>query len=218
MARTRRLLFAAILGIAGWCALVVAGFARLSKYELTAGDSESAPPVWPDGSAIERRRGFPTLALFAHPRCPCTSASLEELDRLLARVGREASTTILFVGPPGAPNGWERGRLWEAARRIPGVSVVVDAGGNEARCFRARTSGALVLYDPSGRLLFSGGITGARGHAGDNAGRDAVRAWLSGNGAELTRTPVFGCALDSPADSESDSANVPCEACEQSEQ
>ncbi|HEY6421580.1 MAG TPA: hypothetical protein VIX59_21490 [Candidatus Binataceae bacterium] len=35
-----------------------------------------------------------------------------------------------------------------------------------------------MLYDRRGRLLFSGGITGARGHFGDNAGVSAIVALI----------------------------------------
>jgi hypothetical protein len=43
--------------------------------------------------------------------------------------------------------------------------------------------------------MFSGGITDARGHAGDNDGRDAVEAYLTGGVPGCTQTPVFGCPI-----------------------
>ena len=49
------------------------------------------------------------------------------------------------------------------------------------------------------RLLFSGGITVARGHAGDNTGRGAIEELIDGETAVSRRTPVFGCALYNPA-------------------
>jgi hypothetical protein len=52
-----------------------------------------------------------------------------------------------------------------------------------------------LLYDTAGRLLFSGGITAARGHSGDNAGREAIVALLAGAPTDRTQTPVFGCKL-----------------------
>jgi hypothetical protein len=59
-----------------------------------------------------------------------------------------------------------------------------------------------VLYGTDGRLLFRGGITGARGHEGDSAGRDAVVALISGGvSSAAVSTPVFGCQiLQRPAD------------------
>ena len=73
--------------------------------------------------------------------------------------------------------------------------MVVDDNGVEARRFHAVTSGQTALYDIEGRLLFSGGITGSRGHSGDNAGRSAIVSLLNTGDAERTETSVFGCPL-----------------------
>ncbi len=54
-----------------------------------------------------------------------------------------------------------------------------DADGREARHFGAATSGQTLLYDERGTLVFSGGITGARAHAGDNVGRQSLVALLN---------------------------------------
>jgi hypothetical protein len=87
-----------------------------------------------------------------------------------------------------------------APRAIPGVPSVDDEGGVEAKRFGVATSGHVLLFDRAGRLLFSGGITPARGHEGDSLGRDALIERLAG-----TRTisgpatsPVFGCPLANP--------------------
>ena len=85
--------------------------------------------------------------------------------------------------------------LWRRAAAIKGVTVVQDSEGVEAERFHAATSGYTLLYGSDGRLLFSGGITGARGHAGDNAGRSAIAALLTAEGAPTGTTPVFGCSL-----------------------
>jgi len=70
-----------------------------------------------------------------------------------------------------------------------------DDDGLEATRFGVITSGQTVLYDPSGALLFSGGITGARGHAGDNAGRASLVSLLNQGKTDLSSTSVFGCPL-----------------------
>ena len=57
------------------------------------------------------------------------------------------------------------------------------------------TSGQTILYGADGTLLFSGGITGSRGHAGDNDGRAGLVALLTRAGRGQTRTKVFGCPL-----------------------
>ena len=99
----------------------------------------------------------------------------------------------VFVKPTGATDGWEKTDLWSSANNIPGVNVSVDENGVEARRFESETSGQAALYSVAGRLIFSGGITSARGHAGDNDGRSAIQSLLLTGKAVKTQTAVFGC-------------------------
>ena len=133
--------------------------------------------------------------MFAHPQCPCTRASVEELNRLMARCSGQVAAHVLFLKPAGLPDSWTRTGLWPSVAAIPKVSVQEDADGAEATRFGAETSGFVVLYDPQGKLLFKGGITGGRGHAGDNAGESAVASLLTERTAAIAETPVFGCSL-----------------------
>ena len=104
------------------------------------------------------------------------------------------------IGPSDAVAGWERTDLWDSAAAIPGVHVMTDEGGAQARVFGALVSGQTLLYGATGSLLFSGGITGARGHEGDNPGRTALTSILDWRPAGPIRTPVFGCYLYAEAD------------------
>jgi len=55
-----------------------------------------------------------------------------------------------------------------------------------------------VLYDEAGRLRFSGGLTRARGEAGDSVPLAYLRAWAQGTRPAGAATfSVFGCALAS---------------------
>ena len=85
--------------------------------------------------------------------------------------------------------------LWYDAKAIPGVEVMKDQDGSEARLFQAFTSGQTLLYDSKGHLVFNGGITGSRGHSGDNAGRKAIISLVTEGKANRTNTFVFGCSL-----------------------
>jgi hypothetical protein len=105
------------------------------------------------------------------------------------------TTYAVFVKPQDFSTEWEKSDLWTNAASIPGVQVMQDDGGVEAQRFRSLTSGQTVLYDKNGKLLFSGGMTAARGHEGDNAGRSAIVSILNEGKSELVNTPVFGCAL-----------------------
>ena len=97
--------------------------------------------------------------------------------------------------PTRLPEGWENTELWRTAAALPGVTVLRDDDGDEARHFGAVTSGQTLLYDTDGMLQFNGGITGARAHAGDNAGRQSLVALINRKPASHYLTNVFGCAL-----------------------
>jgi hypothetical protein len=133
--------------------------------------------------------------MFVHPHCPCTRASVAELNRLLTRRQGPVTVHVLFVLPKGVGDDWAETSLRKSAEALPGVKVELDRDGKEALRFGAESSGYVVLYSPDGRLLFSGGITSSRGHEGDNAGEDLVLAGMKGQPASVQHTPVFGCSL-----------------------
>ena len=178
-----------------WLLIIGAGIAALWNYESTPGAAALTPDLWPAASRLAPAADRATLVMLAHPHCPCTRASIGELARLMTQARGRVTAYVLFVKPRGFSDGWARTDLWESAAAIPGVTPVLDDGGAEAGLFHAATSGQTVLYDAAGNLLFSGGITAARGHAGDNAGRTAVVSLLTSDAAEERGTPVFGCPL-----------------------
>lgn len=178
-----------------WLGLVGLGFGAVLKYENTPGEAGQAPGNWPVASRLKLDAQLPTLIIFAHPRCPCTRATIEELNRLLVQTHDKVSTQVWFFQPEGLAEDWSRSDLWHNAAAIPGLQVRADIGGQAARQFGAETSGLVLLYNPEGQLLFRGGITGGRGHAGNNAGESTVVALLQGKSAQLQQTPVYGCSL-----------------------
>jgi hypothetical protein len=178
-----------------WMAVVLFGLVMLWRYASTpAGESE--PRLhWPPNSQISLGSDEPTLVMFVHPHCPCTRASIAELAKIAAHgVGQFKGWVVLYK-PTESHENWEQTDLAQSAAAIPGMHVVADADGRLARLFRVTTSGHALLYDTAGDLLFSGGITVARGHAGDNLGEAAIVSLLTGGAAETSRTPVFGCPI-----------------------
>ena len=178
-----------------WVVVVAGGTFELMRYANTPGISGEAPKVWPAESQIPGGDNRPTLVMFAHPRCPCTRASIGELEVLLAQFHGQVNAHVVFLKPTGMETNWEKSDLWRTASSIPGVTVSTDDGGIEARRFHSETSGQTLLYDKSGVLKFQGGITLSRGHAGDNPGRSALQELLRGRDPVLSKTPVFGCSL-----------------------
>jgi hypothetical protein len=178
-----------------WLAAVSVGLWVLWGYENTPGVSAKPPAVWPADSRIQRARDRATLVIIAHPHCPCTRATVGELAAIMAHAQGRLNAYVLFLKPAGFSEDWERTDLWHSAASIPGVSVMEDDGGAEARRFNSSTSGQTILYDREGRLLFSGGITASRGHSGDNAGRSAIVSLVNEGTADRSETLVFGCPL-----------------------
>ncbi len=184
-----------IIAFVLWLAVVAGGTIEMTRYSSSPGGSGQAPTGWPADSQIHFDASRPTLIMFAHPRCPCTRASLGELEVLLAQFPGRINAHVVFLKPPDTITNWEKSDLWRTASSIPDVTVYTDNSGTEARRFHAETSGQTLLYDRSGALQFQGGITLARGHAGDNPGRSAVQDLLRGGRASRVNTPVFGCSL-----------------------
>ena len=182
-----------------WVFVVCVGLFIMWNYENSPGIAGHPPTQWPTGSRIPRASDRATLVMLAHPHCPCTRASIGELASLMARSQGLVTAYVLFLKPPGFSDDWEKTDLWRSAAAIPGVNVMSDDDGIEASRFHAATSGQTILYDAEGRLLFSGGITGSRGHSGDNAGRSAIVSLLTKGEAERTETFVFGCSLLDPS-------------------
>ena len=178
-----------------WLLVVLTGSLLMAQYSQTAGVVGTPPKQWPKASRVRPETGRSNLVIFLHPRCPCSRATLGELERLMAHCQGMLSVQVWFIQPEGRDEAWVKTDLWPTAAAIPGVQVGVDHAGEEARLFQAATSGQTLLYDPSSRLVFQGGITLARGHAGDNPGRDAIECYLKQKMNPSASTPVFGCAL-----------------------
>jgi hypothetical protein len=184
-----------------WFAAAVVGLFVVWSYDNAPGMPAKARADWPEQTVLARATDRPTLVLLAHPQCSCTRATLGELTEALARAKSLPKTYVVFLKPSSMPDGWEKTDLWNTASALPNVTVIADEDGREADRFGAVTSGQTFLYDARGALLFSGGITGSRGHAGDNAGRASIVALLNQAPAVRPSTNVFGCSLFAAAKS-----------------
>jgi hypothetical protein len=191
--RIRGIVFA--VSTLAWVGALATGLFVFWQYDGTPAPAGEPPARWPSGSVISKPDARPALLLFAHPHCPCTRASLDELISLMTRTRGLASVVVVFSAPADAPESWTRSASWDYAASIPDVRVLLDKDAREAHRFGVLASGHVLLYGTEGALLFNGGITPARGRVGDNAGRAAIRALLAGQRAARSRTSVFGCLL-----------------------
>lgn len=184
-----------LLAAMGWISLLAGGWYAWLRHDYTPGAEGQVHEDWPQDCTLALDREQLTLVLFAHRSCPCTRQTLGELKQILERTPGRVSSWIVLLSPADTA-GDRTGESVEAlARSLPGVRVIVDPEGTLARRFGVRTSGHVLLYDPNGRLLYSGGITDGRGHVGESVGRRAVLARLRGQNAAVRTAPVYGCSL-----------------------
>jgi hypothetical protein len=186
--------FRLITIISSWVTVAVVGLAGLWRYENRPGSIEAPPPEWPAASHIARNPTGNTLVMFAHPHCPCSEASVSELSRIMAAINAPIAR-VEFIRPMGVSNAWMDTSLRHSAAEIPGVSVIEDRDGIEAKRFKADTSGLVALYSAAGKLLFYDGVTSARAHAGDNIGETAIISLIKTGWSNTKHTPVYGCPL-----------------------
>jgi hypothetical protein len=191
--RTKYILVTSFFAVA-WVASIAGGFAVFARYDSKPGAVGAVPRNWPD-LRLERAQDRPTLVMVVHPRCPCTRASIGELAQIMARQQGKLRAYVMFNKPGKSDANWDDTPLWRSAKKIPGVTVLSDVDEVTASRLGAETSGHTFLFAADGRLLFSGGITESRGHAGDNAGESAILSLVNNNRAERNQTFVFGCAL-----------------------
>lgn len=141
-----------------------------------------------------------------HPRCPCSSATLELLGRMLSDArggqGRVRPQLMVWVFVPARAGeldrGWtaDVGRVLEWTRTLgQGVRVELDVGGGRMRRLGLTASGHVLVYASDGSLVASGGLTATRGHREPSGVARALSTWLRAGEvpAAVPVAPVFGC-------------------------
>src|SRR5471030_653421 len=89
------------LGVASllWSAIIGAGFFYVLEYESTPADASIPPEVWPSESSLVPELSRRNLILAAHPRCPCTRATIGELAELMAQQSHSIVAHVLVFKP-----------------------------------------------------------------------------------------------------------------------
>ncbi len=139
-----------------------------------------------------------TLMVAVHPRCPCTAASLHELDRIIRQSQDRLHVTMLVYRPANQIDEWTVPKAIDNMEQHDNVIWKWDEEGKAAQAIGCMTSGSVVLYSPDRKPLFWGGITSSRGHTGNNAGSQAILSILETGTVRLRTNPVYGCSLVTP--------------------
>lgn len=192
------------LAILAWAVAVGISWKMILEYGLK---SEPASPDatslrWPSDTNLVIVPNRPTVVFFVHPKCPCTRASLAELERLWvlrdARANHSPQLIVVVTIPPKATSDWLTTRTVERASNLPGATLAIDPEGRVAQRFGASTSGAVMWFDAAGECRYAGGLTASRGHEGDNLGRSSLERLLRGATQPVSSIPALGCKLCLP--------------------
>ncbi|TAE25034.1 MAG: hypothetical protein EAZ92_12815 [Candidatus Kapaibacterium sp.] len=199
-----------------WAVCVCAGIGFFAWYDVRSTSQSAAPDELPATTQFVLPTEIPSVAMFLHPRCACSHASLAEFAKLAREFGNQATFRIIFFKPASVELSWiEHDNLFAKAHTLAStlnnVHVSIDEGGKESERFHAEISGFIVAYNAAGKLLYNGGITGSRGHEGNNAGEavlrkilhDIVRTSAMPRSSEFQYSsviqsaiaPTFGCTL-----------------------
>lgn len=187
-----------------WLLAIAGGWYVFERHEFAKSDATSAQAVdrWPSDTMLPCDGERPALVLFIHPKCPCSRATLAELERLLA--GKSESKAeplqliVIATVPQNTDEAWWDTATIAKSSALPGARLFVDRAGQEAARFGATTSGTVMYFEASGRCRYAGGITVTRGHEGRSAGGDVVEALVRGQSVDSRSLPVFGCRLCLP--------------------
>lgn len=188
--------FILVLFVTIWAILLGIGFVWMADYTSRPGLPAKFNAKIPAEYFQKSTENLPQLFLFLHPKCSCSLATLSELEHLVADNQNRLEITVFFYKPVEESDDWVKTNLWYRTRRISPVKIVILTG-DEIEKFGVITSGQTLLYDGDENLIFSGGITVARGHEGKSIGREAIENYLQARNISVRETPVFGCLLTS---------------------
>jgi len=85
------------IAVIPFCLLTLVGFYLLLRFDGTPSSQRYAPGLWPETAGIAFPTGKPALLVFLHPLCPCSRATLEELNSVLSRVPKTALPQIHLI-------------------------------------------------------------------------------------------------------------------------
>ncbi|MDQ8196538.1 hypothetical protein QEH56_00170 [Pelagicoccus enzymogenes] len=185
-----------------WVGGIAAGSIAMWNHEYSSAEPNDAPLSLPPQLQTFASAEKPiTLFMAVHPDCPCTGASLEQVDRLIARNPDSIRLVGLVRGgeesAAHSEHDFQTGTYWKRLSAMPNAQPVADANGALARLLGTHASGATIAYDQSGNLRFQGGLTASRGHAGPSRALTELESIARQSAPlELCTTPTFGCALE----------------------
>ena len=137
----------------------------------------------------------PSVVVFYHPRCSCTTSSVRMLERLTSCCRPSPQITGYAFCPLSESDKWIDTPLTRKIRSLPRSRVIVDRGGAVCDRTGVSVSGHVLVIDTLGNVSFSGGITPSRAHEGDSAAGAQFERCLN-RPCAYSAWPVFGCHIN----------------------
>ena len=178
-----------------WAMALLVGGYLLTDYSLDAQTKAKSVANWPESCRLPVFEGELHVVVFMHPKCVCSRSTLVELKRALQRTKAAPQISFVFYCPADQELAWAQDELWALTEGVKNSEPMVDLNGDEAKKFGVQVSGHVMLFGQSNERIFSGGITSARGHEGDNLGGRMLAAFLDGENPPGAEPPPFGCRL-----------------------
>ena len=202
----------AAFGIGVWGIACLSGFLFLFDYSTRPSDVASGNAGnWPASSALERNDNRKQLVVFLHPKCPCSRATVRELERM-GDLLKQPVLSFVFFKPEHEPDAWVQTNLWRSAQAFSNANISIDVNAAESKQFGAQTSGCVMLFNSRGKRVFFGGITSGRGHEGDTDAKQTLAQLIKAEFPEQelpAEYPVFGCPIQSSASRAGTSSAAP---------
>ncbi len=171
------------------------GVVLLVNHSLEANSFTNGVPVKLPTIDIIGDASKPTIVFFYHPHCPCTRATIRNIERALTNCLCNPRIIAFAFIPEGKSESWIESDTTRKLRTFKGTQVYPDQAGLITRKFRVVTSGHILVYDRDKQLVFSGGVTSSRGHEGTC---NAIEAFLHAANGEVHSSieyPAFGCSI-----------------------
>ena len=186
-----------------WIVTSLYGIYFSINYSSTPGESSKWSEPWPEQSQLKFEPDKFNFVVFLHPECDCSKATLNQIEEIVKDAGSEKIHYLaVFLLPEKMRIAWGESDLLKRTRGIKNLQIYID-DQKEFQRFGVKTSGQTLIFGPSKDLLFSGGLTVARGHIGVSMGQDFVLSLFKGRDLaknkidkKINLTPVFGCQTE----------------------
>ena len=155
---------------------------------------DSLPDALTNKNASSEKRS--TILVFYHPHCPCTVATIRNLERSWTRLSQDSTILAFAYRPSETGDSWISSTSTGILKRM-GANVIVDPDGQNCTKFGVLTSGHLLVYNDEGALQFSGGVTSSGGHEGDCPAISDLVQKISNQSKQAKQWPVYGCQITS---------------------